>query len=96
MCHVQMDMRVLNVYNTIISSSMLMGRMLTFIKHQAIVILESTKGHKDALNEHFVHYARPLDDTESQHICPISWLLIHVLRNGLVLGTTLPEAFQCS
>lgn len=61
---------------------------------RGVITLESTKGFKDVRNADVVHYLRPLDETESQHVCPIIWLLVHALRNGLVYGNTLPEVLD--
>ncbi|KAJ5522257.1 hypothetical protein N7527_006372 [Penicillium freii] len=70
------------------------GHAANFHNIRAAITLESVKGHKDALNENFVRFLRPLDDVECAHVCPITWLLVHSLRNGLVYGTTLPEVLN--
>lgn len=38
---------------------------------EALITLESTKGLKEVRKAGVVHYLRPLDETESQHVCPI-------------------------
>jgi hypothetical protein len=60
---------------------------------RAVVTLKFMKGAKDTHGEDSVYYLRPLDDADS-HVCPIVWLLIHALRNGLVLAKTLPDVLN--
>ncbi|KAJ5910250.1 hypothetical protein N7504_004893 [Penicillium tannophilum] len=64
------------------------------IKHlRAEVTLKTTKGLKDSLNKDIIFYLRPLDDADC-HACPVTWMLVHALRHGLVLGTTLSDVLK--
>lgn len=70
------------------------GQAASFENLRAVVTLTSMKGHKDRMNDDAVFYLRPLNDPEHHHICPITWLLVHVLRNGLVFASTLTEVLD--
>jgi len=53
------------------------------------------KGLKDTLNQDGVFYVRPMEEnTNEDHMCVISVLLIHALRHGLVRGSTLSEVLE--
>ena len=60
----------------------------------AIVELEFTKGKKTERNASEWRSLRPLQGAHSCHVCPISLLLTHCLRHGLVSGTTVDEVLQ--
>ncbi|KAK5703447.1 hypothetical protein LTR17_022089 [Elasticomyces elasticus] len=63
----------------------------TIANVQAIFTLLYTKGKKNQPGEAVRKYLSPLLDEDSLHVCPIHLLLIHALRNGLVVGTNLKE-----
>lgn len=65
------------------------GSSPSFAHIEASITLASVKGYKDVRNAETVRYIRPL--TESLHMCPLSWMIVHALRQGLVYGTTLAE-----
>ena len=61
---------------------------------RAEVTLHYTKNHKAERDAFVVKYLRPLDDTESCHVCPITLLIVHALRHGLVHGSTVEQLLQ--
>lgn len=56
---------------------------------RAQICIEYEKGKKDVRNDRQECYLRPLSDPDEHHMCPITLLLIHALRHGLVRGFTL-------
>ncbi|KAI7275302.1 hypothetical protein KC345_g6886 [Hortaea werneckii] len=60
----------------------------------ATVELEFTKGKKTERNVSEWRSLRPLQGAHNYHVCPISLLLTHCLRHGLVPGTTVDEVLQ--
>jgi len=62
---------------------------------KARITLPYMKGLKDTLNQDGVFYVRPMEEnTNEDHMCVISVLLIHALRHGLVRGSTLSEVLE--
>jgi hypothetical protein len=62
---------------------------------KARITLSYMKGMKDTLNMDGVFYLRPLEEhTNEGHMCVISVLLIHALRQGMVRGSTLSEVLE--
>ncbi|KAF8854058.1 hypothetical protein BDZ45DRAFT_806147 [Acephala macrosclerotiorum] len=62
---------------------------------KARITLSYMKGMKDTLNMDGVFYFRPMEEnTNEDHMCVISVLLIHALRHGLVHGSTLSEVLE--
>lgn len=60
----------------------------------ATVELEFTKGKKAERNVNEWRTLQPLQGAQNYHVCPISLLLLHCLRHGLVPGTTVDEVLQ--
>ncbi|RDL39906.1 uncharacterized protein BP5553_04246 [Venustampulla echinocandica] len=62
---------------------------------KARITLSYMKGMKDTLNMDGVFYFRPMEENANEdHMCVISLLLVHALRHGLVLGSTLSEVLE--
>ena len=61
---------------------------------RAEISMEFVKGHKVSRNETFIKYLRPLNEETCRHVCPISLLLTHALRHGLVHGTTIQDVLK--
>lgn len=70
------------------------GEEPRFENLRARVILRHTKGYKDKRNEDVDLYLRPLNNPKYHHMCPITLLLIHALRHGLVLGSTIEQVLS--
>ncbi|KAK9245323.1 hypothetical protein V1506DRAFT_521936 [Lipomyces tetrasporus] len=56
--------------------------------------IEFSKGSKDKKNDDFDLYLRPLDDSRYPHMCIVSLLLIHALRHGLVVGSSILDVLE--
>lgn len=61
---------------------------------EACMTLEYAKGIKDVRNKELEYYFDPLNDPKHQHACPITLILVHALRHGLVRGTTIQEVLD--
>lgn len=61
---------------------------------RAQITLEFCKGKKDKQNANHEVYLRALEDPHHQHACPITLLIIHALRHGLVRGSTVEEVLE--
>lgn len=70
------------------------GGRPSFLDLRAHITLESTKGYKDTKNHSVEKYMRPLEDEKYRHVCPVTWLLIHALRHGLVRGTSIEQVLS--
>lgn len=58
------------------------------------ITLEYIKGHKDIDKDEKLAYLEPLNDVSNSHVCPVSWLLVHVLRHDLVAGRDLQDVLD--
>lgn len=65
-----------------------------FANLEGEVTIQYSKGHKKDLNSDNIRRIAPLNHRTNTHVCPVAWLLIHCLRQGLVHGTTLEELLQ--
>ena len=61
---------------------------------KAHIITEFAKGKKDLDNMDDDAFMHPLDDPRQHHMCPITLLLVHALRHGLVRGSTVQEVLD--
>lgn len=61
---------------------------------EACVTLKYAKGIKHVQNKELEYYLNSLNDPKHQHTCPITLILIHALRHGLVRGTTIQEVLD--
>lgn len=61
---------------------------------RARINVEFSKGKKDVGNDDVDYYLRPLSDSSQHHMCPITMLLIHALRHGLVRGSSIQEILE--
>ncbi|KAK9239336.1 hypothetical protein V1525DRAFT_417743 [Lipomyces kononenkoae] len=61
---------------------------------RARITLEFRKGSKDVRNDNIELYLHSLNDPNFYHMCPIALLLIHALRHGLVLGSTIEQVLE--
>ncbi len=66
----------------------------SFLDFRAHITLDSTKGFKDTRNHSVEKYMRPLEDEKYRHVHPVTWLLIHGLRHGLVRGTSIEQVLS--
>lgn len=62
-----------------------------FVNLRARVTMRYTKGFKDSMAGNMTCYLQPLGTSHTCHVCPISLLLVHALRHGLVRGSTLQD-----
>ncbi|KAK9329720.1 hypothetical protein V1520DRAFT_327131 [Lipomyces starkeyi] len=56
--------------------------------------IEFAKGSKNVRNDDFDLYLRPLHDSRYRHMCAHSLLMIHALRHGLVVGSSIQEVLE--
>jgi hypothetical protein len=70
------------------------GNELKFENLKARIVVEFGKGNKDLLNTENEIFLHPLSDPRQRHMCPLTWLLVHALRHGLVRGSTIQEVLQ--
>ncbi|KAK9357745.1 hypothetical protein V1504DRAFT_500567 [Lipomyces starkeyi] len=61
---------------------------------RAQIKIEFAKGSKNVRNEELEFYLRPLGDPRYRHMCTVSLLMIHALRHGLVVGSTIQEVLE--
>ncbi|KAK9372787.1 uncharacterized protein V1513DRAFT_466306 [Lipomyces chichibuensis] len=61
---------------------------------RAQIKIEFAKGSKNVRNKELEFYLRPLGDPRYRHMCTVSLLMIHALRHGLVVGSTIQEVLE--
>lgn len=61
---------------------------------RAEITIEFPKRGKDVHNKDLTCYSRPLNNPRYNHMDPIALLLVHVLRHGLVEGSTIQQVLQ--
>ncbi|KAK9358485.1 hypothetical protein V1504DRAFT_442101 [Lipomyces starkeyi] len=61
---------------------------------RAQIKIEFAKGSKNVRNEELEFYLRRLGDPRYRHMCTVSLLMIHALRHGLVVGSTIQEVLE--
>ncbi|KAK9246717.1 hypothetical protein V1506DRAFT_505362 [Lipomyces tetrasporus] len=70
------------------------GQEAKFENLRARITVEFKKGSKDIRNDNLEFYLHSLNDPNFYHMCPIALLLIHALRHGLVLGSTIEQVLE--